>query len=234
MADTPSMYWKLNELGQLPIADSSGLNRTGTYRDGLSYGAAGALTDTTTAVQSPGISGVGYSNQQVTNPQVYSLEAFVKTSSNGGKILGLENAQTGFGTTYDRHLYLTGGRRCLRHPRRRRAAGDHVGQHHQRRPLPPHRGDPGRRRHGPLRRRRARRHEPDRRTRRRERLLAPRWRQPHRLAEHAGRSALVGTYDEVAVYPTALSADRVLAHYTAASTDGTPPPRHRPTSTPPR
>ena len=39
MADTPSLYWRLDELGQLPVTDSSGSNRTGTYRDGLSYGA---------------------------------------------------------------------------------------------------------------------------------------------------------------------------------------------------
>jgi hypothetical protein len=110
MADAPSLYWRLGELGQLPVADASGNNRAGTYRDGITYGAAGALTDTTTAVQSPGISGVAYSNNQFTNPQVYSLEAFVKTSANGGKILGLENAQTGFGTTFDRHLYMTSGR----------------------------------------------------------------------------------------------------------------------------
>ena len=42
------------------------------------------------------------------NPQTYSLEAWVKTASfNGGKILGLENARTGWGTTYDRQIYMT-------------------------------------------------------------------------------------------------------------------------------
>ena len=37
-------------------------------------------------------------------------------------------------------------------------------------------------------------------------------------------SAVNGVFDESAVYPTALSADRVQAHYTAATTTGTPPP----------
>ncbi len=73
----------------------------------------------------------------------------------------------------------------VRHPGRRHAARHHVDHAVQRRRVPPHRRDPGRERHGALRRRRAGRHQPDRRARRRERLLAPRRRQPHRLAERS-------------------------------------------------
>ncbi len=107
-ADAPSLYWRLNELSQTTVADASGHNRTGTYRNGLSYGVAGALTDGSTAVVSPGTSGVAYSNQQQAAPTTYSIEAWIKTASNeGGKILGYEDAQTGWGTNYDRQLYMT-------------------------------------------------------------------------------------------------------------------------------
>ena len=45
LADAPSMYWQLGELGQLPVADSSGLNRIGTYRNGLTFGQPDALVN---------------------------------------------------------------------------------------------------------------------------------------------------------------------------------------------
>ncbi len=107
LADAPSLYWRLNELSQTTIADASGHNRTGTYRNGLSYGVAGALIDDSTAVVSPGTSAVAYSNQLQAAPTTYSLEAWIKTSSSeGGKILGYEDVQTGWGDNYDRQLYM--------------------------------------------------------------------------------------------------------------------------------
>jgi hypothetical protein len=110
LADAPSAYWHLGEVsGSLPMADASGQNRTGTYRSGLSFGGAGALTGgTDTAVVSPGSSGIAYTNQSAAGPTVYSLEAWVKTNSvNGGKVIGLEDVQTGWGVKYDRQIYMT-------------------------------------------------------------------------------------------------------------------------------
>ncbi len=107
-ADSPSLYWRLNELSQTAVADASGHNRTGTYRTGLSYGVAGALIDDTTAVLSPGTSGVAYTDQEQAAPTEFSLELWLKTSSTtGGKILGYEDAQTGWGDNFDRQLYMT-------------------------------------------------------------------------------------------------------------------------------
>ena len=57
---------------------------------------------------SPGTSGVAYTNQSQAAPTTYSIEAWVKTSSfNGGKILGYEDVQTGWGVNYDRQIYMT-------------------------------------------------------------------------------------------------------------------------------
>ena len=109
LADTPSMYWHLGELTQSPLADASGFNRVGTYRNGLTYGVNDALVNgSDTAVLMSGTSGIAYTNQSQPAPTTYSIEAWVKTSSfNGGKILGYEDAQTGWGVNYDRQVYMT-------------------------------------------------------------------------------------------------------------------------------
>ncbi len=109
LADAPSMYWHLGEQTQSPLADASGFNRIGTYRNGLTFGQDDALVNgSDTAVLSPGTSGVAYSNQSQAAPTTYSIEAWVKTGSfNGGKILGYEDVQTGWGVNYDRQLYMT-------------------------------------------------------------------------------------------------------------------------------
>ncbi|MEV1286090.1 LamG-like jellyroll fold domain-containing protein [Micromonospora sp. NPDC049679] len=109
LGDAPSMYWRLNETATGAVADSSGNGRGGTYRAGLTFGAAGAIVgDADTAIGSPGSSGVAYSNTSAAGPTTYSLEVwFQTTTTRGGKLLGLENVQTGWGTSYDRQLYLT-------------------------------------------------------------------------------------------------------------------------------
>jgi hypothetical protein len=61
-----------------------------------------------TAVTNPGTSGIAYTNAQTAGPTTYSLETWVRTTTTrGGKLIGLENVQTGWGTSYDRQLYMT-------------------------------------------------------------------------------------------------------------------------------
>jgi chitodextrinase len=224
LADTPSLYWRLNELGGTTAADSSGNNRSGTFRAGLGFGQAGALTDDSTAVQTGG-SGIGYSNNQFTNPQTYSLETFLKTTANGGKILGLENAQTGWGTTYDRMMYLSGGRvfygirsggamQVISSPN---PVND--GQFHH---LVATQGAGGMALYidGALVASNAAVIAPD--------AANGYWRlgggNLTDWPSAPAASAVNGVFDEAAVYPAALSAERVQAHYLAATTQGTPPP----------
>ena len=92
LADTPSMYWHLGELGQPPMADASGLNRIGTYRNGLTYGQRRCTGER----QRHRRRSAGHLRHRLHQPvsqpapTTYSIEAWVKTSSfNGGKILGL-------------------------------------------------------------------------------------------------------------------------------------------------
>jgi hypothetical protein len=109
LGDAPSMWWRLGEASRVTVADASGNGRAGWYRNNLTYGAPGAIAGSTdTAVACPGSSGLAYSLDAVSGPTTYSLELFFRsTSTRGGKLIGLEDVQTGWGTAYDRHVYLT-------------------------------------------------------------------------------------------------------------------------------
>jgi hypothetical protein len=109
LGDAPSLYWRLGESSRVTVADASGNGRTGWYRNNLTYGVTGALAGSSdTAVACPGTSGLAYSTDSVSGPTTYSLELFFQSTSNrGGKLIGLEDVQTGWGDTYDRHVYLT-------------------------------------------------------------------------------------------------------------------------------
>jgi PKD repeat protein len=105
--DEPTLFWRLGESAGTVAADAAGLN-PGTYQGTSTKGAAGAITGTTnTAVNFNLTSGFVSSNGSFPNPTVYSVEAWVKTTSvAGGKIIGFGNAKTGLSTSYDRHLYM--------------------------------------------------------------------------------------------------------------------------------
>ncbi len=105
----PAQYWRLGEAAGNAVVDSSINNRPGTYRAGLTFGVAGPLaTGGNTAVTSPGTSGLAYSNASVAAPTTFSVETWIRTTSVvGGKIVGFEATQTGWGATFDRHVYMT-------------------------------------------------------------------------------------------------------------------------------
>lgn len=50
----------------------------------------------------------------ITNPQVFSIEVWFKTTVASGKLIGFGNSASGVSTQYDRHLYInTGGKIVL-------------------------------------------------------------------------------------------------------------------------
>ena len=217
--DTPSMYWRLGELGQLPVADASGLNRVGTYRNGLTFGVEDALVNgSDTAVLMSGTSGIAYSNQSQAAPTTYSMEAWVKTSSfNGGKILGYEDTQTGWGVNYDRQIYMTNNGRIaygiksggVNQVITSTGLYNNNAWHH----IVATQGADGMALYvdGVLIGTNAT-VTPD--------AYNGYWRlgggNLTGWLNAPASSALIGTFDEVAVYPTALSAAQVSAHFTAA------------------
>ena len=102
----PDLYWRLGESSGTVAADSSRSLTPGTYSGQVSQGAAGLVTGTPDSAATFS-TGIVSSTVQVSDPRTYSLEAwFSTTSTQGGKIIGFGDQQTGLSGNYDRHVYL--------------------------------------------------------------------------------------------------------------------------------
>lgn len=111
----PLLYWRVGEAAGTTAADSGASSRPGTYFTGVSKGVAGALNGVAnTAVAFNGTSsGLLSSNEQFTNPTTYSQELWFKTNTTtGGKLIGFGSSRTAStSSSYDRHVYMeTNGR----------------------------------------------------------------------------------------------------------------------------
>jgi hypothetical protein len=105
--DHPSFFWRLSDSGGT-AADSSGNGFTGIYEPGTTQGAPGPITgDPATATSFDGSTGLVTSQNAVSNPQTFSIELwFNTTTKTGGKLIGFGNNQTGMSSNYDRHIYM--------------------------------------------------------------------------------------------------------------------------------
>jgi hypothetical protein len=117
LADNPSFLWPLNDTGGT-AADASPNGFNGIYEPGTSQGAPGPFAgQTATAVD--GQSGIVTSANSVASPgpQVFSIETWFNTATNtGGKIVGFGDTQIGGSSAnnnaspgssnYDRHIYM--------------------------------------------------------------------------------------------------------------------------------
>ena len=117
LSNDPSFLWQLNDSGST-AADASPNGFNGIYEPGTTQGAAGPFAGQT-ATSFDGQSGIVTSANSVASPgpQVFSVEAWFNTSTDdGGKIVGFGNAQTGGSSannnaspgssSYDRHIYM--------------------------------------------------------------------------------------------------------------------------------
>ena len=103
--DSPSFFWPLNDSGST-AADATGNNDNGTYTGGTTQGVAGPITGST-ATSFDGQSGNVYSQTSASGAQTFSVEGWFKTATDaGGKIVGFGNSQTGMSSNYDRHIYM--------------------------------------------------------------------------------------------------------------------------------
>jgi hypothetical protein len=111
LADAPSQYYRLGETSGTIAADSSGNADNGVYQGGVTLGAPGATADGNTAATFNGTSGYVSTSTLWTNPQVFTIEAWFKTTSTtGGLIVGFGNVSVGPSGNYDRMIYMgTGG-----------------------------------------------------------------------------------------------------------------------------
>ncbi len=106
-------YWKLDQAaGATSNIDYAGYHDL-TLGSGVTGGGAGAISgDSDTASSFDGsASGFGASNGSVPGPNTFTEEAWFKTTSTaGGKIVGFGDQNTGTSSNYDRHVYMdTGG-----------------------------------------------------------------------------------------------------------------------------
>ena len=116
LADSPSLFWRVGERSGPVAADTSASLAGGTYSGGVSYGVVGQGTDSDRAISTDGISGLLSSSAAAPSPAAFSVEAWIKTTTTtGGKILGFGNRQGGLdfagnpalSNSYDKHLYMT-------------------------------------------------------------------------------------------------------------------------------
>ncbi|WP_131106063.1 LamG domain-containing protein [Ornithinimicrobium sufpigmenti] len=111
----PNLYWRLAETSGTTAGDAGSMLNNGTYRGGHTLNQPGALAGVDNpAVTFNGSSGYVSSNTQFLNPQVFSTEAWFKTSTTrGGKIIGFGNQQASLSSTYDRHVYMADDGRLI-------------------------------------------------------------------------------------------------------------------------
>ena len=106
-ADGAQSHWRLGENSGTAV-DSVG-GRGMTVGSGVTRGVTGALAgDGDTAYSFAGISAATLATQTATAaPNTFTAEAwFQTTSGSGGRILGFANSQSGTSSVYDRQVYL--------------------------------------------------------------------------------------------------------------------------------
>ncbi|MCU4673943.1 DNRLRE domain-containing protein [Microbacterium fluvii] len=109
-SDNPNSYWRFDESSGSVAEDSSYIGaRDGVIGSGVSRITAN-LKFPGGALQTPGSNNNGtgvVTTGQVSAPSSYSLELWLKTTTtSGGKIIGFENTPTGSGSSYDKQLYM--------------------------------------------------------------------------------------------------------------------------------
>lgn len=109
-AADPTLYWRLGEASGTTAADAARFGTyPGVYRTGVTKGQPGIIPGDT-AVTTPGTQQGTVATQATLTPSAaFTAEIWFNTTTPGGKLFGFENAQTGNGTNYDKHLYMTSG-----------------------------------------------------------------------------------------------------------------------------
>ena len=115
-ADAPTAHWPLGETAGTAGYDWVGADDL-TVDASATRGAAGAIPaeSGTTATTFAGTAALPAPATALrTGPDTFSAEAWIKTTTtSGGKIIGFGNNRTGDSTGYDRHVYMTNDGRLV-------------------------------------------------------------------------------------------------------------------------
>jgi large repetitive protein len=107
-ADGAEHLWRLGEPSGSSVVDYAGFDDA-TLAGGYTRGQSGAVigeTDGSTTFN--GADGVAVNSAAVTGPNVFSVEAWFRTTTtSGGKIVGFGDQPTGNSNNYDRHIYMS-------------------------------------------------------------------------------------------------------------------------------
>ncbi|HZB51856.1 MAG TPA: LamG-like jellyroll fold domain-containing protein, partial [Mycobacteriales bacterium] len=111
--DGPASYWRLDETTGSTAADASNNSGTGDYVGGVTKGVPGALP-TGTAATLDGSTGNVVSTTGGGGPSAFSAELwFNTTTTTGGKLVGFGNAHDGSSGAYDKHVYMRNDGRLI-------------------------------------------------------------------------------------------------------------------------
>ncbi|GII99195.1 PKD domain-containing protein [Sediminihabitans luteus] len=111
----PSLYWRLDDTSGSTASDSGPDDNDGTYFGNVVKGQAGALSGANGksvrfAPNNQTQGAWAATASATTAPSVYSLETWFKsTSTRGGKLVGFGSSRSSLSSSYDRHLYMTTG-----------------------------------------------------------------------------------------------------------------------------
>lgn len=107
-SEDPLLYWRLDESSGSTAKDSSffGAN-PGVYGSGVQKGQTGVVADNNAIQTTASTNATVATNVAMPQSTTFSAEVWFKTATTqGGKIYGVENTQTGNGANYDKHLYM--------------------------------------------------------------------------------------------------------------------------------
>nr|WP_325210306.1 LamG-like jellyroll fold domain-containing protein [Salinibacterium sp.] len=106
LTDAPLSYWPLDEDSGTTAYDHAGAQDL-TLAAGAARGADGIISESAAIDLSGTSNGFGSTQSAAPAPSAFTLEAWVKTTSNrGGKIIGFGDRTTGNSGSYDRHVYM--------------------------------------------------------------------------------------------------------------------------------
>lgn len=105
--DNPSLFWRLDEQVGTTVKDSSPSRVTGDAFGGVTFGAASTVSPGTAASFDGSDGTTVSSRKQFSNPTTYSEEVWFNTTTTaGGKLIGFGNQRSGNSSSYDRHVYM--------------------------------------------------------------------------------------------------------------------------------
>ncbi|GAA2904967.1 DUF7594 domain-containing protein [Streptomyces mexicanus] len=219
LADGANLYWRYDESTTPFIGDTSPGDRSGIAVNGPSLRQTpAAVTGPSTAIGFDGTDQLVYSDKRATVPGAYSIETWFRTTTTrGGKLVGFGDNTTRASGNYDKHVYMrndgrlvfgvyTGGTRTITSP----GSYNDGSWHH----VVATQGSSGMALYVDGTR---------------VGTLGETGNQSYSGYWHVGGDNLngwpnqpssayfAGQIDETAIYPSALSADQVVSHYTLAS-----------------